>query len=336
VPFRPTFDCLWCGTAHTCRGGDDLEGWAQLCPDCVGKAGDNGFLRFRLRQALTERGAAAGPGATASPVPTAASTATATAGAATASHAAGAATATDAAPATVAADDPDPDADVDANMLAYYEARAPEYDDWYLRRGRYERGPIHDAAWNAELDAAGRWLDELPIHGEIVELAAGTGWWSPLLATKGELSLYDGNPAPLDRARERLVAHQLRAHLHVGDAWAEPDRRVDAVFTGFWLSHVPRARLDEFLAIVRRWLKPGGTFAFIDSLPDPQSSAADHPTPADDSSVRRLDDGREFTIVKVYYRPEELQAALQKAGFADPRVTTTGRFFVTGSATAAD
>ena len=222
----------------------------------------------------------------------------------------------------------------DAEMLAYYEARAPEYDDWYLRRGRYERGPVHDAAWNAELDAAGRWLDALPIHGEIVELAAGTGWWSPLLADKGELSLYDGASAPLDRARERLVAHRLRAHLHVRDAWAEPDRAVDALFTGFWLSHVPRSRLDAFLGIVRRWLKPGGIFAFIDSRPDPQSSAIDHPTPAADASVRRLDDGREFTVVKVYYEPAELEAALARAGFGDAAVTTTGRFFLTGSARA--
>jgi len=304
VPFRATFDCLWCGAGHACRGPDDLEGWAQLCPDCIGKAGDNGFLRFRLRQALTERGAAGGAAAVSGEV-------------------AGA----------VAAD---MDPDVDTNLLAYYEARAPEYDDWYLRRGRYERGPIHDAAWNAELDAAGRWLDELPIRGEIVELAAGTGWWSPLLASKGELSLYDGTAAPLERARERLVAHQLRAHLHVRDAWAEPDRLVDAVFTGFWLSHVPRARLAEFLGIVRRWLKLGGTFAFIDSLADPQSSAADHLPPADDTSLRRLDDGREFTIVKVYYEPGELEAALGDAGFGDVRVTTTGRFFMTGVATARD
>ncbi|MEP6639617.1 MAG: class I SAM-dependent methyltransferase, partial [Chloroflexota bacterium] len=293
-----------------CRGPDDLEGWAQLCPACVGKAGDNGFLRARLRQALTERGATAERGG------------------------------------VVVADRPDTDRlatdpvtptaglDTDAALLDYYEARAPEYDDWYLRRGRYERGPVHDAAWNAELDVAGRWLDELPIHGEIVELAAGTGWWSPLLASKGELSLYDGASGPLDRARERLVAHRLRAHLHVRDAWAEPDHAVDAVFTGFWLSHVPRARLDSFLGIVRRWLKPGGNFAFIDSLPDPQSSAADHPAPADGASVRRLDDGREFTIVKVYYTPAELEAALLRAGFADPRVTTTGRFFLTGAARA--
>ncbi len=303
MPFRASFDCLWCGTAHTCRGPDDLEGWAQLCPDCVGKAGDNGFLRGRLRQALTERGAAAG-----------------TPGGVVAVH-------DRPAPAAVALDP-------DAALLAYYEARAPEYDDWYLRRGRYERGPVHDAAWHAELDMAGRWLDELPIHGEIVELAAGTGWWSPLLASKGELSLYDGASGPLDRARERLVAHRLRAHLHVRDAWTEPDRAIDAVFTGFWLSHVPRARLDAFLGIVRRWLKPGGTFAFIDSLADPQSSAADHAAPAGDASVRRLDDGREFTIVKVYYSPSELETALARAGFADARVTTTGRFFLTGVALA--
>ena len=128
-------------------------------------------------------------------------------------------------------------------MIDYYEARAPEYDDWYLRRGRYARGAIHDAAWNAELDAAGRWLDGLPWQGEIVELAAGTGWWSPLLASRGELSLYDASPAALDRARERLVAHGLRAHLHVRDAWAAPDRAVDGLFMGFWLSHVPRERL---------------------------------------------------------------------------------------------
>jgi SAM-dependent methyltransferase len=322
MPFRASFDCLWCGSPHVCRGPDDLEGWAQLCPTCVGKAGDNGFLRFRLRDALTERGAAARP----APTP---------AGSAAASRPAASAPAAAAGPSTAVGAAPGGLADRDAEMLAYYEARASEYDDWYLRRGRYARGPIHDAAWNAELDTAGRWLDGLPIQGEIVELAAGTGWWSPLLASKGELSLYDGTAAPLERARERLVAHQLRAHLHVRDAWAEPDRTVDAVFTGFWLSHVPRERLDVFLAIVRRWLRPGGTFAFVDSLLDPQSSAADHPTPTDDTSVRRLDDGRKFTVVKVYYTPAELEAALALAGFVSAKVTTTGRFFLIGAALAA-
>jgi demethylmenaquinone methyltransferase/2-methoxy-6-polyprenyl-1,4-benzoquinol methylase len=317
VPFRASFSCLWCGTPHTVLDDDDLEGWAQLCPACVGKAGENEFIRFRVRQAIAERGVAkAGSERPVVAVP--------------AGTAAGAGAAS-----STAAGRPAPRDQAD-ELVAYYEARAPEYDDWYLRRGRYERGPVHDAAWNAELDAAGRWLDGLPIQGEIVELAAGTGWWSPLLATKGTLSLYDASAAPLERARDRLLAHGLRAHLHVRDAWAEPDREVDAVFTGFWLSHVERDRLDAFLGVVRRWLRPGGTFAFIDSLRDPQSSAVDHPSPADDRSVRKLDDGREFTIVKVYYEPAELTGALERAGFSTTSVTTTGRFFLLGSAQAAE
>ena len=298
MAFRATFDCLWCGTAWTTRGPDDLEGWAQLCPDCLGKAGDNAFLRQRLRAALTERS-----GRSTTPEQ----------------------------PTRGAAADP---ADTDTQLKAYYAARAPEYDDWYRRRGRYSHGPIHDAAWDAELDAAGRWLDGLPIRGEIVELAAGTGWWSPLLAEKGELSLYDANDAPLELARERLVAHGLRAHLHVRDAWEPPDRRVDALFAGFWLSHVPRGRLDAFLRIARAWLKPGGTFAAIDSVPDPQSGAADNPRPEDGLARRRLQDGREFTIVKVHYTAPELRAALLRAGFAAADVATTGRFFLLINASA--
>jgi SAM-dependent methyltransferase len=294
VVFRATFDCLWCGTTHGVRAADDLEGYAQLCPACIGRAGENGFLRFRLKTALAERSAALA--------------------------------------AAVAAADPTTD-DLGGEMRAYYAARSGEYDDWYLRRGRYSRGPIHDLAWNADLDAATVWLDTLPLRGEIVELAAGTGWWSTLLAGKGVLSIYDAVEPPLDRARERLLAHGLRAHIHVRDAWAEPDRPVDALFCGFWLSHVPRASLARFLEIARHWLKPGGTFAFIDSRPDPHSGAVDQAVSAEaEISERRLADGREFRVVKVFWQPAELEVALLAAGFATARVTTTSRFFLLGSA----
>ena len=104
----------------------------------------------------------------------------------------------------------------------------------------------------------------------------------------------------------------LTAKIEVRDAWAQPDRQVDALFMGFWLSHVPRARLGEFLAICRAWLKPGGTLAFIDSRLDPESSATNHPTPADDLSMRRLNDGREFTITKIYWSPSDMEVALRR------------------------
>jgi SAM-dependent methyltransferase len=288
VVYRPSFNCLWCGRPHTTRGQDDLEGYALLCPECVGRAQDNEFLRFRLRQGLQARAEAQRA--------------------------------------------PDPEAE----LRGYYAAIADDYDDWYASRGRYSRPAIESAAFAAELDAATLWLDGLPLSGEIVELAAGTGWWSPLLAQKGELSIYDAVAEPLDRARDRLLAHGLAAHIHVRDAWEPPDRQVDALFCGFWLSHVPRARLADFLRLARDWLKPGGTFAFIDSLPDPESGARDHPPPADDIAIRRLADGREFHIPKVYHTPAELQAALGDAGFAQIEVSTTSRFFVLGRAQSPD
>jgi demethylmenaquinone methyltransferase/2-methoxy-6-polyprenyl-1,4-benzoquinol methylase len=48
--------------------------------------------------------------------------------------------------------------------------------------------------------------------------------------------------------------------------------------------------------------------------------------------VRRLADGREFEIVKVFYPPDELRDALAAAGFSAIEVTTTGRFFVLATA----
>ena len=220
----------------------------------------------------------------------------------------------------------------DETLRDYYAARAPEYDDWYLRRGRYSHGTDADAHWAAELHQAATWLRILPIGGEVVELAAGTGWWSVVLASMGALWIYDANDEPLAIARDRLAAAGLTASSAVRDAWAEPDRRVDALFMGFWLSHVPRTRLSEFLDICLRWLEPGGTVAFIDSRRDPESGAPNHPTPVDDMSLRKVGD-REFVIPNIYYEPAELERALAGAGFQNARVETTPRFFLVGSAT---
>lgn len=305
MPFRESFDCLWCGSAYRVRAPEDLEGWAQLCPTCLGRAGGNPFLRSRLRAAMDARAqartqvvAARDPGATAG---------------------------------AVAGDA----ADEATELVAYYEARAAEYDDWYLRRGRYDRGPIATVAWQADLDEAARWLDGLSWRGRIVELAAGTGWWSPILASHGELWCFDASAAPLDLARDRLLAHGLRAHLHVRDAWSEPDAPADGLFVGFWLSHVRRERLPDFLALARRWLRPGGRFAFIDSRRDPESGALDQDPPeADGLATRRLTDGRTFRIPKLFHEPEVLAAALEVAGFGDVEVRTTTRFFILGRAIA--
>jgi hypothetical protein len=59
----------------------------------------------------------------------------------------------------------------------------------------------------------------------------------------------------------------------------------------------------------------------------------DQPAPADDVAVRKLADGREFLIPKVFYTSAELEDALVEAGFAAPTLGETARFFLYGSAT---
>ena len=293
MPFRDRFDCLWCGTAHVTRTPDDLEGWAQLCPTCLGKAGSNPFLRTRLRTALAERGRA--------------STASASSTVPAASAAAGVATA----PAPPAGTRPSAPGRVPRPAMPAFP------DDWFFRTGVSERGAIHDTAWAAELDVVTRWLDALPLAGRIDEPAAGTGFFSPLLADKGELHASDEDGAALDVARERLVAHRLRAHLHVADPWTPPaDGLADGLVASFLTGRVRGAGLDRAVAALRARLRIGGILALIDLRPDDAG-------------------GPPAGIAWTWHDPAQLEAALARAGFSGIELTPTGRFFLLVSARAA-
>jgi SAM-dependent methyltransferase len=282
MPFRTTFDCLWCGDAWTARGPADLEGWAQLCPACLGRAGSNAFLRGRLRAALAERGAASSATAVSPTEPAPA-------------------------PAPV--------------LRAVVPAPAPRNrafpDDWFLRRGPFERGAIHDTAWAAELDMVTRWLDGLPPAARIAEPAAGVGFFSPLLAARGELHASDPDGDALDRARERLVAHRLLAHLHVADAWTIPaGEPVDQVLAAFLVGRVRGAGVDTAAASLRARLRPGGTLAILELRNDPAG-------------------GPPAGIPWSWHEPDVLEAAIARAGFGAISVTATGRFFLMLTARAA-
>ena len=262
MPFRRRFACLWCGRDWEVRTDEDLEGWAALCPDCLGKADDNGFLRDRLRTALRDRSAAIAP-----PPPV--------------------------------------------------SIEPPAHDDWYLRRGQFSRGPLHDGPWGMELDEVTRWLDAIPMGGVIVELAAGTGWWSTLLAEKGELWIYDADGDALDAARKRLMAHGLLAHIHQQEASAPADKQVDVVVASYLLGASPdEDHLAECITTVRGWLKPGGTFVFI----EPQLAATDRiDGPAGPLCPRSA---------------EALGRALEDCGLVLVEVGQTQRAFVMGRAQA--
>jgi demethylmenaquinone methyltransferase/2-methoxy-6-polyprenyl-1,4-benzoquinol methylase len=149
------------------------------------------------------------------------------------------------------------------------------------------------------------------------------------------LDAIDASPEVIARNRARLAGLGIgNVTFHEADVFAwRPSRRYDLVFMSFWLSHVPRARFAAFWATLREALVPGGAVYVIDSAHDPASTAANHPPPSADAGVvtRKLDDGSTWRVVKVFWTPASLDAALAEVGWR-AAMTQTPRFFVHGAA----
>lgn len=222
------------------------------------------------------------------------------------------------------------------DQIDYYRARAGEYDEWWFRTGRYDRGPEFNAQWRAEVveveHAVAEWL-EMRRPRRVVELACGTGLFTRLLAPKvDKLTAIDASPEVLAINRARVMASNveyLEADLF---AW-HPRAPYDAAFFSFWLSHVPEERFPAFWEAVAAALEPGGAAYLIDSAFDPTSTAKDHAVPGRDAGIvtRRLNDGREFRIVKLFYEAAALDAKLARVHFVS-RIRQTPRYFIYGEA----
>lgn len=221
---------------------------------------------------------------------------------------------------------------------AYYRARAPEYDDWFLRKGRYDDGPEENRRWFAEADEVREALGAFDPRGRVLELACGTGWWTKELAARAtELTAVDASAEVLELNRRRVGAAENVSYV-CADIFAwEPDGTYDVVFFGFWLSHVPSTEIGRFWEKVRRALTPGGRVFFVDSLRSSTTvpwGEADRAGETDRVQRRSLSDGREYRVIKNRFDPERLRADLEAEGWR-ARIRTTGKFFLYGELGAA-
>lgn len=175
-------------------------------------------------------------------------------------------------------------------LAGYYRDRAAEYDAVYAKSERQQ-----------DL-AALRDLVPALTRGSVLEIAAGTGYWTQRLsAAASRVTATDINPEPLAVARTRSYG-PAPVTFRLADAYAlrEVPGQFDVVFAGFFWSHVPRAALPRFLGGLRDRLGPGTTVAVLDNVYVPGSSTpVSRVTPDGDTmQVRTLSDGRSYEIVK--------------------------------------
>jgi SAM-dependent methyltransferase len=222
------------------------------------------------------------------------------------------------------------------DQIDYYRARAGEYDEWWFRTGRYDRGPDFNARWRAEVGAVEAALDTwLTARGPqmLLELACGTGLFTRRLAPRvPHITAVDASPEVLAINRSRVATSNvdyIEADLF---SW-RPAARYDAVFFSFWLSHVPEERFAAFWDKVATALAPRGAAYLIDSAFDPTSTAKDHVLRERDTGIvtRRLNDGREFRIVKLFWEPQALAARLGALGWS-ATLAQTPSYFIYGLA----
>jgi SAM-dependent methyltransferase len=216
--------------------------------------------------------------------------------------------------------------DLVEEQIAYYRARAPEYDDWWLRTGRYAPDDEFGRRWEAakaELDEA---LAAFAPTGDVLELAAGTGNLTRLLVAQPGVS----SVTAVDASEEALAVARTKVPggvtFEVADVFSwMPPRRYDVVAFGFWLSHVPPGRFADFWQLVDDALAPDGRVHLVDNaVPVEDAASADGrvaETPWSRTwldrgvAVRTLADGRAFHIVKRTWTPRELEAELAGLGW---------------------
>jgi ubiquinone/menaquinone biosynthesis C-methylase UbiE len=191
-------------------------------------------------------------------------------------------------------------------MEAYYDTRAPEYDDWYRGTGLFTNRDR--PGWEAELAKLTSVLERLPA-GRTLDVACGTGFLTQHL--RGTVIGLDQSPRMLDEAARQAA----NASFVQGDALALPfpNASFSRIFTGHFYGHLREPERVVFLGEARR---------VATELVVVDASRA-HSELDEDVQERVLNDGTRWEVYKRWFTSEGLAAELDGG-----EVLHDGRWFV--------
>lgn len=202
----------------------------------------------------------------------------------------------------------------EASMAEYYARRAAYYERVYFKP---ERQP--------DLRAMEAALAEPFAGRRVLEIACGTGWWTPHGAARAAHWLAtDLNPETMAVAQAKAMPASVE--FRRVDAYTleglRDDETFDAAFAGCWWSHVPLSRLPGWLATLHARLAPGAHVRMLDNSFVQTSSTPITRRDAEGNTYqqRTLDDGSTHEVLKNFPTRDEAIAALGPRA-RDPRWT---------------
>lgn len=185
-------------------------------------------------------------------------------------------------------------------MLAYYDERAPEYEEAYTL-GTGTASIPDPEVFKAEARVLAGIVGQTA-HGRIMDLACGTAYWLPHYAPScSRITLFDQSERMLTEARAK--ANRLgivdRCTFVPGDFFEHDfeQNAYDTALVGFFLSHLTEAQERLLFDALRTMLDSSGRFLILDSAWSPERSKFNVKV---ERQPRRLNDGTTFEIYKRY------------------------------------
>ena len=178
-------------------------------------------------------------------------------------------------------------------MKAYYEARAPEYDDWWLGTGLFAERDR--PGWENERAALIETIHGLP-PARTLDVACGTGFLTQHLP--GSVTGLDASASMLELAATRVPD----AAFVESDALRLPfeEGSFERVFTSHFYGHLDEVERGRFLAEARR---VASELVVVDS------ALRDEVEP-EELQERVLNDGTRWQVLKRFFTAEVLAAEL--------------------------
>jgi demethylmenaquinone methyltransferase/2-methoxy-6-polyprenyl-1,4-benzoquinol methylase len=191
-------------------------------------------------------------------------------------------------------------------MKEYYEARAREYDEWWLGEGRFRERDR--PGWFEEVARLLGTIASLP-PARTLDVACGSGFLTRHL--HGEVVGLDQSQGMVEVATRQAPA----ARVVQGDALSLPfeDRAFERLFTGHFYGHLEGDDRQRFLAEARRVARE---LVVVDS-------ALHDGVEPEERQERILNDGSRWQVYKRYF---EAQRLLDELGGGE--TLFAGRWFV--------